>query len=59
MAPGQPQLNIPASVPFAGTLNPTRRRPTPAEIADINEKLREREEEQKSAKQGPVLGPVN
>ena len=59
VAPGQPQLNIPASVPFAGTLNPTRRRPTPAEIADINEKLREREEEQKSAKQGPVLGPVN
>jgi spore germination cell wall hydrolase CwlJ-like protein len=35
-------------VPVAGTLNAARRKPTPAEIADINEKLRLREEQQKA-----------
>jgi hypothetical protein len=36
------------TIPVAGTLNAVRRKPTPAEIADINEKLRILEEQQKA-----------
>jgi hypothetical protein len=42
------QLTGEAPMPVAGTLNAVRRKPTPAEIADINEKLRVLEEQQKA-----------
>jgi spore germination cell wall hydrolase CwlJ-like protein len=51
--PGQVQPTGAPLVPVAGTLNAARRKPTPAEIADINEKLRILEDQQKARSDNP------